>query len=408
MANFSTPCEKLVRREYDKSFNEFGNEEVIIVGAGPSGLAVAACLANLGISSVVLERERCLASLWKHRTYDRLQLHIGKKFCQLPLMPFPEEYPMFVTKDQFIFYLEEYAKRFNIHPLFCQFVESASFCQETGKWHVRARGSLDNSEREYLGRFLVVATGENSENFMPDISGLEDFAGIAMHSIDYKNGKDFEGKKVLVVGCGNSGMEIALDLANNNARPTLVVRSPSHVLPREFFGRSIFSVAMLLLKLLPLRMVDNLLVMYSNLTLGNTASFGIPRPVEGPFELKFRTGKTPVLDNGTMAYIRQGKIKVVPNFNRATATGVEFEGNFKEDFDAIILATGYRSEVGRWLKNGGELFSDDGFPRNRSPDNWKGSDGLYAAGLGRAGLMGSSADALLIAQDIFQAVSTSS
>lgn len=110
-----------------------------------------------------------------------------------------------------------------------------------------------------------------------------------------------------------------------------------------------------------------------------------------------------MLDDGG-AKIRQGKIKVVPNFRRTTTTGVEFEDNREEDFDAIIFATGYRSAAPRWLKNSGELFSDDGFPRKPSPDNWKGREGLYAAGLGRAGLLGSSMDSRLIAQDIFQAV----
>eukprot|EP00253_Pinus_taeda_P032821 PITA_32821 len=406
MANFSTPSEQLAEKDHRKSFDDSGDAAVIIVGAGPSGMAVAVCLANLGIASVILERERCLASLWKYRTYDQIHLHIDKKFCELPFMQFPDEYPMFVSRRQFIDYLDEYAKRFNIHPRFCQSVESASFSEETGKWHVLARCSLDNSQKEYLGRFLVVATGENGEKFVPDVSGLEGFAGTVIHSIDYKSGKEFEGKKVLVVGCGNSAMEIALDLVNNNARPSVVVRSPSHVLPRKVLGRSTFSVAMLLLKLLPLRVVDNLFVMYSNLTLGNTNSLGIPRPVQGPFDMKFKTGKTPVLDDGTMAKIRQGKIKVVPNFRRATATGVEFEDNLEEDFDAIIFATGYRSAVLRWLKNSGEFFSDDGFPRKPSPYNWKGREGLYAAGLGRAGLLGSSMDARLIAQDIFQAVNT--
>lgn len=81
------------------------------------------------------------------------------------------------------------------------------------------------SRKEYLDRFLVVATGENGEKCMPDISGLEGFAGTVIHSIDYKSGKEFEGKKVLVVGCGNSAMEIALDLVNNNTRPSVVVCS---------------------------------------------------------------------------------------------------------------------------------------------------------------------------------------
>eukprot|EP00253_Pinus_taeda_P020968 PITA_20968 len=410
MPNFSRPSEQIGKKEHDKSFDENRDEEVIIVGAGASGLAVAACLADLGISSLVLERDFCVGSLWKNRTYDRVTLQGSNQHSSLPLMPVPDEYPVFLTRDHFSAYLEKYARRFKIQPQFCQTVESASFSQETGRWHVIARCSSDNSEREYHGRFLVVATGEFSEKFIPDVPGLDSFRGTVIHSIDYKNEKDFEGKRVLVVGCGNSGMEIALELVKNDAgpRPSIVVRSPNHVLPREIFGRSTVSLAFQLHKLLPLRMVDNLLLMYCNLVLGNTASYGLPRPVEGPLEFKFKTGKTPVIDHGTVDKIRQRKIKVVPNFIRIMATGVVFEDGVEEDFDALIFATGYKSEVRRWLKNGRELFPEDGRPGNRPPSDWKGSDGLYVAGFGKRGLLGASEDGQRIAQDISQSLKNAS
>lgn len=228
MPNFSRPSEQIGKKEHDKSFDENRGEEVIIVGAGASGLAVAACLADLGISSLVLERDFCVGSLWKNRTYDRVTLQGSKQHAHLPFMPVPDEYPMFLPKDHFVAYLEKYARRFNIQPQFCQSVESASFSQETGRWHVIARCSSDNSEREYHGRFLVVATGEFNEKFIPDVPGLDSFRGTVIHSIDYKNEKDFEGKRVLVVGWGNSGMDIALELLNNDGgpRPSIVVRSP--------------------------------------------------------------------------------------------------------------------------------------------------------------------------------------
>lgn len=411
MPNFSRPSEQVGKKEYDKSsFDENRDEKVIIVGAGPSGLAVAACLADLGISSLVLERDSCVGSLWKNRTYDRVTMQGGKQLSNLPLMPVPDEYPMYLTRDNFVAYMEKYARRFNIQPQFCQSVESASFSQETGRWHVITKCSSDNSEREYHERFLVVATGEFSEKFMPDIPGLDSFRGTVIHSIDYKNEKAFEGKRVLVVGCGNSGMEIALEIVNNDAgpRPSMVVRSPNHILPREFFGIPTMPIALQLYKLLPLRMVDNLLLLCSNLALGNTASYGLPRPVEGPLEFKLKTGKTLVIDDGTVEKIRQHKIKVVPNFIRVTATGVVFEDGVEEDFDALIFATGYKNEVRRWLKNGKELFPEHGRPGNRPPSDWKGSDGLYIAGFGKKGLLGTSEDARRISQDIFQSLKNAS
>eukprot|EP01018_Ginkgo_biloba_P016277 Gb_15900 [translate_table: standard] len=408
MERFSAFTEQLAKEGNDNAGRlKIHAEGAIIIGAGPSGMATAACLVNLGISSTIIEKEYCIAPLWQHGTYDRLRLHIGKNFCDLPLVSFPEDYPTFVTRKQFVEYLEAYAKKFNIQPRFRQAVESAEFCQETGNWHVFTRGCADCQEREYVGRFLVVATGENGEVFVPDVPGLESFKGSVVHSSAYKDGLAYKDKKVLVVGCGNSGMEIALDLANNNAKTSIVVRSSLHVLPREIFGRSIFSVAMQLTKLLPVGIVDYLLVLCSKLTLGDTVAYGIPRPIQGPLELKNKLGKTPVLDVGTVAKIRSGDIKVVPNLNRITATGVEFENGHVQEFDAIIFATGYRSTVPTWLKDADDFFSKEGFPRMPFPNNWKGKNGLYAAGLGRRGLSGSSLDAHRIAQDISKAYNRS-
>ncbi|TQD69906.1 hypothetical protein C1H46_044561 [Malus baccata] len=97
----------------------------IIVGAGPSGLAVAACLKEKGIPSLILERANCIASLWQLKTYDRLRLHLPKKFCELILMPFPSDFPTYPTKQQFVSYLNAYAENFDLKPAFNRTVVSA-------------------------------------------------------------------------------------------------------------------------------------------------------------------------------------------------------------------------------------------------------------------------------------------
>jgi indole-3-pyruvate monooxygenase len=288
-------------------------------------------------------------------------------------------------------------------------VQSASFCENSQTWHVLCSVRYNYADqpnlveyKEYIGRWLVVATGENAEVVRPHISGIESFKGTVIHSSEYKTGFEYEDKKVLVVGCGNSGMEIALDLVSYNAKPSLVVRSSIHVLPRQVLGKSTFGLAMKLMKVFPVRIVDSLLLLYSRLTLGNTASYGLRRPVEGPLELKSKTGKTPVLDVGTLTKIRTGDIKVYPSIEGITATGVQFQNGHAEEYDVIILATGYRSDVPRWLKDDGRLFSEVGLPTSPFPENWKavGKKGLYAAGFSRRGLLGSSIDAQLIAGDI--------
>ncbi|KAI7743598.1 hypothetical protein M8C21_000797, partial [Ambrosia artemisiifolia] len=373
----------------------------VIVGAGPSGLAVSSCLRKQGIPFVVIERADCIASLWQKRTYDRLKLHLPKKFCQLPNLPFPDEYPEYPNKKQFITYLENYAAKFDIKPQFKECVQSAKYDDKCSIWRVKTLSTRDSipTETEYMCQMLVVATGENAEGVVPEIEGLQDFSGEIIHAKDYKSGEKYTGKKVLVVGCGNSGMELSLDLLNHNAKPSMVVRSSVHVLPREIFGKSTFDMAVLLMKWLPLWLVDNILLILTWLILGNTQSYGIKRPSLGPLQLKNKHGKTPVLDIGAFERIRSGDIKVVPGVKRFNRNSVEFINGDVQELDSIVLATGYCSNVPYWLQ-GGQLFDKNGFPKSQMTNGWRGRDGLYAAGFTRRGLAGVSADAMKIAQDI--------
>ncbi|URD83156.1 flavin-containing monooxygenase [Musa troglodytarum] len=395
----------------------------IIVGGGPSGLAVAACLKKKGIPCVVLERANCVASLWQLKAYDRLRLHLPKKFCQLPLMPFPSWFPTYPTKQQFVAYLEAYAREFGIRPRFDEAVVAAEYDAVVGFWRGREEGG-----REYMCRWLVVATGENAEAVVPGFDGAGDFKRPILHTSLYKSGDAFRGKRVLVVGCGNSGMEVCLDLCHHGAHPTIVVRDSVHILPREMLCRSTFGLSMWLLRWLPVRAVDRLLLLAARLLLGDTAKLGLPRPQLGPLELKLRSGKTPVLDVGTLEKIKSGAIKVRPAIKKLMEHGAEFTDGRSEGFDAVVLATGYKSNVPYWLKvrhhpsdahretgacchcsdstlpsvgQEQEFFSEkDGLPRRAFPHGWKGERGLYAIGFTKRGLMGASLDATRIAEDI--------
>ncbi|PON94565.1 Flavin monooxygenase-like enzyme [Trema orientale] len=391
----------------------------IIVGAGPSGLAVAACLKEKNnIPSLILERANCIASLWQLKTYDRLRLHLPKQFSQLPLMPFPSNFPTYPTKQQFLAYLKDYAHHFDLKPVFNKRVESARFDHRSSLWQVTAvtseaaattAGSKEDDDHreeedaditEYVSQWLVVATGENAEEAVPEIEGIGGFGGPVVHTSSYKSGELFRGKRVLVVGCGNSGMEVCLDLCNYTARPSLVVRDPVHVLPQEMLGRSTFGLSMWLLKWLPLCVVDQFLLLMSHLMLGDTSQLGLIRPKLGPLRLKCMSGKTPVLDIGTLAKIRTGDIKVCKAIKRLTQHAAEFIDGKVESFDAIILATGYKSNVMTWLKETKMFSEKNGMPRKAFPNGWKGECGLYAVGFTQRGLLGASADARRIAQDI--------
>ncbi|KAM0024818.1 putative indole-3-pyruvate monooxygenase [Helianthus debilis subsp. tardiflorus] len=296
---------------------------------------------------VTPDRADCIASLWKNKTYDRLKLHLPKQFCQLPFFPFPPNFPEYPSKYQFVDYLESYTKMFDINPRFNESVQSAKY-------------------DEYICRWLVVATGENADKVVLTFEGLDEFGGHVMHACDYHSGEQYEGKKVLVVGCGNSDMEVCLDLCHHNAFPSVVVRSS---------------------------MTGKILPILARITLGNSEKCGIKRPLMGPLELKNTKGKTPILDIGALQKIKSGNIQIVPGIKKFSSGCVELVDGRNLDFDSVILATGYCSNVPSWLKV-------RRMPTTSFPEGWKGKCGVYAVGFTRRGLSGASFDAIRVSQDI--------
>ncbi|MFS7908025.1 putative indole-3-pyruvate monooxygenase [Helianthus anomalus] len=205
-------------------------------------------------------------------------------------MPFPLSAPTFVQKY--------------VYPLYQRSVESARYDKSAQKWVVTTQNNVSGFVEEYVSEFLVVVTGENSEGFIPNVYGLDTFKGLVIHSSEYENGKTFGDKDVLVVGAGNSGMEIAYDLCNWGAQTSVVVRSPIHVLNKE-----LVQLGMYFLKYIRCTFVDKMVLMLSKLLYGDLGRFGIQRPLKGRFLLKKETGRSLVIDVGTIS-VKTGDIKV--------------------------------------------------------------------------------------------------
>ncbi|KAI4317524.1 hypothetical protein L6164_025386 [Bauhinia variegata] len=372
---------------------------VVIVGAGPSGLATSACLKQNSISHIVLEREDCNASLWRKNAYDRVYLHLAKEFCSLPYMSHPPSAPTFLSKEAFLWYIDEYVARFNINPRYGCCVESAVLCEGEEKWRVEVNNSLLNRREVYEAKFLVVATGENSHAYIPQVPGLDSFEGEIVHSKNYKSGSKYKSKEVLVVGCGNSGMEIAYDLTEWGVNPSILIRSPFHVLNKELVRRGMSMLA----SNSTFETVDALVLSMAETQYGDLTQYGIYPPKGGPFYLKDLTGRSPVVDVGTIQRIKDGSVKVIRGqIERIENKKVVFENTMEKEFDVIVFATGYRSVANEWLKDYKYVLNVDGWPKNAFPRHWKGERGLYCAGLSKRGLFGVARDAEAIANDINQ------
>ncbi|GAB2298514.1 hypothetical protein Dimus_032577 [Dionaea muscipula] len=368
--------------------------DVIIIGAGPSGLATAACLSRLSISYIILEREDCSASSWRKNCYDRLHLHLPKHICNLPHLPMPDSYTTYVSKDDFLRYLDNYTAHFNIRPLYCRCVDQARYDEVVEKWIVKVKNGA-REEETYMARFLVVAIGENNDPFVPRIEGLSTFKGKVVHSTEYKSGKEFSDKNVLVVGAGNSGMEIALDLVNHRANTSIVVRSPVHILTR-----GILYLGLLLLKFsIPRGVVDSLLVMLSKAVYGDLTKYGIARAVEGPFFMIGKYRKYPVIDVGAVDKIKSRQIQVLPAITVVKGNNIWFENGHSHAFDAIVLATGFSSSS-KLHRQGDDCLNGDELANPSLQNHWKGMNGLHRVGFARRGISGIATDAKMVAIDI--------
>jgi indole-3-pyruvate monooxygenase len=313
--------------------------DVVVVGSGPAGLAVGACLRRAGLDFILLEKEATLAPSWR-RHYDRLHLHTDRAHSGLPYLPMPKSFPRFPSRAQVIEYLEAYAKAFSLAPRFGEEVVEARHAE--GAWE------LKTSAARYRARAVVLATGYNAAPVRPKWPGMEGYQGVLLHSSEYRSGARFRGQDVLVVGFGNSGGEIAIDLFEQGARPSLVVRSTVNLLPRELLGLPILTWA-LALSQLPPRVADALSAPLLRMTFGNLSRLGLKKAPAGPLTELSTRGRVPLIDVGTVELIRRKSIQVRPGIAAFTPSGVRFEDGTEGSYQAVVLATGYQHQVGRVL-----------------------------------------------------------
>lgn len=320
------------------------DEQIVVVGAGAAGLAAAATLRAGGFDPLVLDEDEAIGGTWLRR-YDRLHLHTVRDHSGLPGYPIPRSQARYLSREAYAAYLQDYVRHHRLRVRLRTPVSALHRSAEPARWNIDAPAG------RWRAPVVIVATGQYRVPVVPVVPGRDRFAGDLIHSLDYRNATGYTGRRVLVVGAGNSGAEIATDLAGGAASfVALAVRTPPPVVPRDPFGQPVQKTGMLLSRLPP-ALADRLARLTARLVLGDLSRHGYPRPAWWPYSSR----RVPVIDVGFVAALKQGAVQVRPALERLTASGAVYADGREEPFDAIVMATGFTSGLDALIDGDGVL-----------------------------------------------------
>jgi putative flavoprotein involved in K+ transport len=352
----------------------FERADAVVIGAGPAGLAAAAELRRSGLGVVLLEKADEVGASWA-RHYDRLHLHTARVLSSLPGTTIPREYGRWVARDDFRRYLRDYAAQ---HGFDVRLGSTATALErsETGDWRVSWRTASGRGRLE--SRILVIATGYNHTPFVPQWPGLDAYAGTVIHSSFYRNPAELAARSALVVGPGNSGSEIAADLAAAGVAVQLAVRTPPNIVRRQVAG---IPSQLLVLSISPFpdAVGDRIARGVQRISVGDLRPFGIAAPTRGIVTQMARDDVTPTIDVGVIAALRSGAVSVVPAVAGFTADSVILADERQLAPDVVIAATGYTRGLEELVGNL-DVLAASGRPRINAGQQLAEYPGLYFLG----------------------------
>ncbi|MFJ7271070.1 flavin-containing monooxygenase [Streptomyces sp. NPDC099050] len=352
---------------------------VYVIGAGPGGLAVAAALRARGVRAVVVEKSESVGASWR-RHYDRLHLHTTRRLSALPGLAIPRRFGRWVARENVVRYLEKYAEFHELEiatGIEVTRVEPTADSRPDGTgapgWTLHATGG-----RVMAGRAVVIATGFNHTPFVPDWPGRDSYPGSFAHAAGYRDPAPYAGRDVLVVGVGNTGAEIAVDLAEGGAsRVRLAVRTAPHILRRSTAGWPSQRTG-ILVRRLPVRLIDRLGAIVGRASVPDLSAYGLPRPTTGLYS-RVKQGAIPIQDVGLIDAVRTGRVEPVAAVDSFDGAEVVLADGSRITPDAVIAATGYRRAL-EGLLDGLDVLDDRGRPRTHGAKTPPNAPGLYFTG----------------------------
>lgn len=355
--------------------------EVVVIGAGPGGLAVAAALKEHGRNALVVDRAPRVGSSWRAH-YDRLHLHTPRRWSGLPGYPIPRSAGRWVARDDVVRYLESYAAHHRLELRLGSGVtrvdrldraEGPERVGDVARWVLH----LDDGST-VVADHVVVATGYNHTPVVPGWPGLDGFPGEVVLARDYRNGRPFAGRDVLVVGSGNTGMEIATDLADSGAtRVWLSVRTPPHILPRSRMGWPAQGTG-IVVRRLPPRLVDRVAAVLAVVQEPDLTAHGLPKPGADLYS-RVLAGRIPVQDVGIVDAIRSRRVEPVAAVESLERGDVVLADGSRVQPSTIVVATGYRAGLEPLVGHLGVLDAR-GLPVVHGAHEPHGAPGLWFTG----------------------------
>jgi putative flavoprotein involved in K+ transport len=323
--------------------------EAIVVGAGSAGLAAAFALDKRGFETIVIEASNAVAARWRTR-YAELRLNSWRPMSKLQGKGMSRSCGRNPSRDDIVAYLDDFANR---HRIRVNFNTTLLKVQRSG-----ALWRLETSSQPLLARYLVIATGWDAVPVSPQWAGRETFTPELIHSSDFRSAQAYRDRDVLVVGAGNSGVDIAGHLVKAGARVTVSMRSAPNLSTREVFGIPGQPLLVLLTDHLPIKLADLSFSIAQRLAFGNLRRFGIPRAPEGPYASYWHRGTNPAVDDGFIAALKRGIATVVAEVQSLDGANVLLVDGTCLQPHSVICATGYRRGLEPLVGHLGVLQAD--------------------------------------------------
>jgi hypothetical protein len=302
------------------------SQELCIVGAGPVGLGMARAFAARGIAYAQLESDQGVGGNWRHGVYESAHIISSKRTTEYADFPMPESYPDFPSGAQMLAYLESFARTFNLLPRieFGRTLQAARPLPD-GRWELTLE---DGTVRLHKG--LVLCSGHHWDRRWPEIPGT--FAGEYLHSKDYRSAEQLRGKRVLVIGAGNSACDVASEAARVGTSCDIALRRGHWFLPKTVFGMPVVEIMKPWLPVPAQRLLIKTLL---KVMVGDYARYGLPRPTHRIFD------EHPTLNGELLHYLKHGRIHPRTNVARFEGSAAIFEDGTRHTYDLVIAATGF-------------------------------------------------------------------